>query len=56
MLEVIRGKKPARPPSGFSDALWNLLLLSWDAEYESQSPKRPSIQEILSQLRKDANP
>ena len=55
MLEVMRGKKPDRPPSGFSDALWNLLQAAWDAEYGSQPPTRPSIQTIFSQLKRDVN-
>jgi len=55
MLEVMRGKKPGRPPSGFSDALWNLLLAAWDAEHGSQPSKRPSIQSIVDQLREDVD-
>lgn len=55
-IEVaINGKKPDRPLSGFSDKLWNILLLAWDAEYGSQPPKRPSIQTILNQLKEDAD-
>jgi len=53
MLEVMRGKKPDRPPSGFSDALWDLLLVAWDEEYASQPPKRPSVRMILDQLKRD---
>jgi len=55
MLEVMRGKKPDRPPSGFSDALWDLLLVAWDAEHGSQPPGRPSIRTILTQLEGDAS-
>jgi len=55
MLEVMRGRKPGRPPSGFSDALWDLLLTAWDAEHGSQPSKRPPIQTILNQLLVDAN-
>jgi len=55
MLEVMRGKKPDRPPSGFSDALWNLLLAAWDAEHGSQPSKRPPIQSIANQLQEDVD-
>lgn len=55
MLEVMRGKKPNRPPLGFSDSLWNLLLKVWEPEYGPQPPKRPPIQPILDQLKQDAN-
>jgi len=55
MLEVMRGKKPDRPPSGFSDTLWNLLLAAWDAEHRSQPSKRPFIQSIVNQLQEDVD-
>jgi len=55
MLEVMRGKKPDRPSSGFSDALWNLLLAAWDAEHRSQPSKRPFIQSVTNQLQEDVN-
>lgn len=55
MLEVVGGKKPNRPPSGFSDDLWNLLLKVWDPEYGAQLPKRPSIPLILDQMKEDAD-
>ncbi|KAF9647849.1 kinase-like protein, partial [Thelephora ganbajun] len=55
VLEIMSRKKPGRPPSGFSDALWDLLLAAWDTEHGSQPPKRPSIQTILNQLQEDAN-
>jgi len=55
MLKVMRGEKPDRPPAGFSDALWNLLLAAWDAEYRSQPPKRPSIRTISNQMKEDSN-
>ena len=55
MLEVMRGKKPDRPPLGFSDALWNLLLAAWDVEHGSQPSKRPFVQSIVNQLQEDVN-
>ena len=48
------GKKPDRPPLGFSDELWNVLLTTWDAERGSQPPIRPPIQTIANQLEEDA--
>jgi len=55
MLKVMRGEKPGRPPAGFSDALWNLVLAAWDTEYWSQPPKRPSIRTISNQMKEDAS-
>jgi len=55
MLKVMRGEKPDRPPAGFSDGLWNLLLAAWDAEHGSQPPKRPSIRRISNQMKEDAS-
>lgn len=55
MLVVVEGRKPKRPPSGFSDNLWNILLKVWDPEYGSQPPKRPPISSILAQMRKDGD-
>ena len=49
------GKKPDRPPSGFSDALWYILLAAWDADYGSRPSKRPPIQSISNQLKEDAD-
>lgn len=54
MLKVITGVKPDRPLSGFSDALWDLLLTVWDPEHGSQPPRRPPIQTILNQMKGDA--
>ena len=55
MLEVVEGKKPNRPRSGFSNNLWNLLLKAWDPEYGSQLPRRPSVSSILDQMEEDAD-
>ena len=54
MLRVMEGVKPDRPLSGFSDALWNILLEAWDPEYGSQPPKRPSVRIIMNQMEEDA--
>jgi len=55
MYKVMNGEKPGRPPSGFSDALWNLLLAAWDADHRSQPSKRPFIQSIADQLQEDVD-
>ena len=55
MYKVVEGVKPNRPLSGLSDALWNLLFKAWDPEYGPQPPKRPSVQTILNQMKKDAD-
>ena len=55
MLTVMKGGKPDRPLSGFSDALWNILLKAWDPEYGSQPPKRPSIKTISNQMKEDSD-
>ena len=55
VIKVARGEKPSRPTSGFSDALWNLLLKAWDPEYKSQPSKRPSILTVSHQMKEDAD-
>ena len=52
--QVVEGVRPSRPPSGFSDQLWELLMSTWRAEYGSQPFKRPSTSTILDRLREDA--
>lgn len=55
MYKVLQGVKPDRPPSRFSNALWDLLLKTWDPEHEPPKPPgRPSIQTILNQMKEDA--
>ena len=52
---VLRGVRPARPHSGFSNQLWELLEATWLPERASQPPKRPQISIIIDQVRKDAS-
>ena len=55
MCKVIEGDRPSRPPSGFSDQLWELLMRAWCAERASDRPsKRPPTSAILYRLREDA--
>ena len=54
-MKVMTGVKHDRPLSGFSDALWDILLKAWDPEYGTQPPKRPPIGTILDQVKEDAD-
>jgi hypothetical protein len=53
MFKVLQGERPDRPPSGFSDQLWELLVTTWHAEQGSQPSKRPLTSTILYQLEED---
>lgn len=53
MCKVLRGDRPDRPPSGFTDPLWELLTATWLVEHGSQSPKRPQISAILGRLNEE---
>lgn len=55
MYKVIEGGRPDRPPSGFTDPLWELLVETWREEHGSRSPKRPETSTILNKLRKEAD-
>lgn len=51
MYRVLEGGRPNRPPSGFSDRLWELLANTWCVEYGSQPSKRPSATTVLHLLK-----
>ena len=53
MYKVLQGERPDRPPSGFSDQLWELLVTAWHAEQGIQPSKRPPTSTILDQLEED---
>ena len=53
ILEANRGRKPDRPPSGFSDGLGDLLSELLDPEHGSQPLRRPSVQSFSNQMRED---
>ena len=55
MCRVLEGGRPNRPPSGFSDQLWELLVSTWCVEDGSQRSKRPPTSVILGQLREDVH-
>jgi len=51
---VLDGNRPERPTGVFSNALWELLLQSWNEEHESMLPRRPPISLIHAQLEQEA--
>ena len=58
MGKVLTGGRPNRPPSGFTDPLWELLKATWLVECgseSSESPKRPQTSTILSRLNGEVN-
>jgi len=55
MYKVLEGGRPDRPPSGFSDQLWELLVSAWCVEHGSQPSQRPSASIILDQLNEDVD-
>jgi hypothetical protein len=55
MFKVLQGDRPDRPPSGFSDQLWKLLVTTWHAEQGTQPSKRPPTSTILDQLKEDVH-
>ena len=52
--KVLNKHRPERPPVGFSESLWKLLIQMWLEEYESLPPTRPNITVILEQLQDEA--
>ena len=49
----MKGDRPDRPPLGFPDTLWDLLIETWVVEDGPESERRPSASFILDQLEKD---
>ena len=54
MYKVMVGDRPDRPASGFSDALWELLVATWVVEDGPESKRRPSAPIVLDWLKRDA--
>ena len=52
MLKVVKGDRPSRPPSGFSETLWYLLVATWAEQYAREPRKRPSARTVLNRLAK----
>ena len=55
MIKVVGGDRPDRPPSVFTDSLWELLEETWLVEHGSQSPKRPQVSTVLDRLGREAD-
>ena len=51
MFKVVKGKRPDRPSSGLSDALWDLLVATWVVQYAQKPRERPSVSTVLTRLR-----
>ena len=52
MFKVMKGNRPDRPPSGFSETLWGLLVATWVEQYAQKPRKRPSASTVLTRLKK----
>ena len=55
MLRVTEGNRPERPFPGFSDTLWELLVVTWDTEDGPKSQKRPSASIVRSRLQEEVD-
>ena len=51
MLKVIKGGRPDRPPSGFSETLWDLLVATWVEQHAQKPRERPSASTVLTRLK-----
>ena len=51
MLKVVKGDRPARPSSGLSETLWDLLVATWVEQYAQRSRERPPASTVLAQLK-----
>ena len=47
MYNVIEGIRPDRPPLGFTDPLWGMLMETWVVEDGSRLQKRPAVSAVL---------
>jgi len=55
MYKVINGSQPKRPPSGFSDVLWELLIVSWAEEHAGTPQRHPPTSTILEWLKESVD-
>ena len=54
MNRVIHGARPERPPSGFTDELWEMLVASWVEERAGKPQRRLPIPAMLDRLKEIA--
>jgi len=50
MLKVMEGFRPNRPPKGFSDTLWDLLVETWVVQHAQEPGGRPPASTVLERL------
>ena len=55
MYKVLEGHRPDRPPSCFTDLLWQLLMATWLEEHGSELTKRPQPSTIRDRLNEEVN-
>ena len=51
MNRVVHGARPGRPPSGFTNELWQMLMASWVEERAGKSQKRLALPAMLDRLK-----
>ena len=51
MFKVVKGDRPDRPPSLFSEKLWDLLVATWVTQYAQKPRKRPPVSTVLTRLK-----
>jgi len=55
IFKVIEGGRPDRPPFGFSDKLWKLLMKMWVEQRVKGTRRRPSASTVLDGLKQDVD-
>ena len=55
MVKVVGGDRPKRPPLGFSDTLWELLMASWAKERAQKRRRRPSVSTMFDRLKESVD-
>ena len=55
MCKVLKGDRPGRPFSGFSDLLWELLVATWVVEDAPESRGRPPASNVLDRLKSEVD-
>jgi len=51
----MKGDRPNRPPSGFSDTLWKLLIKTWVEQCVKGRRRRPTASTVLDRLKQDVD-
>ena len=53
MRKIINEVQPDRPPSGLSDTLWELLVVTWAVQHAQESGRRPPASTVLNRFLKE---